>query len=350
MTHSRLSVIVSVASAVSIALAASTARATPRHLRDAALGAITAGNANVAAATANGGAIVAANSSANVIVSGTVTDRNSQNSARAINLVDATGSAIADGVNVWDGNSTAQNTGLTVNQTNTVLQTGTQSAQLTSYVRSKPNVSTTLSTSNSTSNQGSVNTKQNVAGQSVQGGLGVSAAGTINADLTGGTIHFKNNVSAGLTVSGQISVGGNIFGSGGSASTTTNANVNTTQTLAWVLPDLSLHVSGVGCYVDLGSCTADGHFDSSTQKTLVSQAPITMSGANAKYIVVDGSKLTANDTYGVALSDGAENDAKAINIVNASGSSVSDGVNVAYTTGTTPGLTLNQVNTVVQYR
>ena len=346
MTISRLPTIVATATAVSIVLAAAAAQAAPRHLRDAVLGAITAGNARVAAATSNGGAIVAGNSTANITVSGSVSDSNSQVSAQALNIIQATDSAVADGVNLWDGNSTGANTGLTVNQTNTVLQTGTESAQLSAYVRSQPDVSTSMTSTNNTSNKGYVNTQQTVAGQTVQGGTGVSAAGTINVNLIGGTIKFQNTLSGSFSSTAGASLGGN-FVSGG---VSTTGQLNTTQTLNWLLPSLSANVSGVGCYVSGGSCGADGTFNSSIHKTMVSQGPVGVSGARAKYIVVDGSKLTANDTYGVLLADGAENGAKALNIVNASGSSVSDGVNVAYTTGTSPGLTLNQVNTVVQYR
>ncbi len=324
MTISRLPTIVATASAVSIALAAAAVQAAPRHLRDGALRAITAGNASVAAATPNGGTVVAGNSSANVSVSAAVTADDSQTSAKAVNLVDASGSAIANGANLWDGNASDASTGLTVNQTNTVLQSGTQSASLGSYVRSKPNISGTTNTSSAMTNQGSVNTSTTVLKQTLQGGEGIALSGSVDANFTGGSISYDNPVKIG--------------------------KISTDQTFTWTLPGFSAQAALAGCMVDFGSCNATGSYSTRAHRTLNSQGPLALRSAQGKYVVVDGSKLTAQNSYQVALTGGTESGASALNIVNASGSSVSDGVNVAYTTGTSPGLTLNQVNTVVQYR
>jgi len=65
---------------------------------------------------------------------------------------------------------------------------------------------------------------------------------------------------------------------------------------------------------------------------------------------VDGSTVTATNTYSVDLSGTAMENAKAINIVNAAGGMVANGVNVARTANTNSAPTISQVNTVSQSR
>jgi hypothetical protein len=65
---------------------------------------------------------------------------------------------------------------------------------------------------------------------------------------------------------------------------------------------------------------------------------------------VDGSTVTATNTYSVDLSGTAMENAKAINIVNAAGGMVANGVNVARIANTNSGPTISQVNTVSQSR
>jgi hypothetical protein len=72
-----------------------------------------------------------------------------------------------------------------------------------------------------------------------------------------------------------------------------------------------------------------------------------MSGKN---IAVDGSTVTATNTYTVDISGSAMQNAKAINIVNAAGGMVANGINVARITNVGTSPTLIQSNTVSQVR
>jgi post-segregation antitoxin (ccd killing protein) len=72
-----------------------------------------------------------------------------------------------------------------------------------------------------------------------------------------------------------------------------------------------------------------------------------MSGKN---VAVDGSTVTATNNYSVNLSGSAMQNATAINIVNAAGGMVANGVNVARIANTGISPTLTQSNTVSQIR
>jgi hypothetical protein len=69
--------------------------------------------------------------------------------------------------------------------------------------------------------------------------------------------------------------------------------------------------------------------------------------AAANAIALDGSTATSSTEESVELSDSAESNAKAINIVNAAGSLVANGVNIARSTNLN-NLTLTQVNAIAQ--
>jgi hypothetical protein len=69
-----------------------------------------------------------------------------------------------------------------------------------------------------------------------------------------------------------------------------------------------------------------------------------------KNIAVDGSTVTATNTYTVNLSGSAMQNAKAINIVNAAGGMVANGVNVARTANMNSAPTILQSNSVSQVR
>jgi len=63
---------------------------------------------------------------------------------------------------------------------------------------------------------------------------------------------------------------------------------------------------------------------------------------------VDESKLTAKNDYTVFLSGNSQADAKAMNLVNAAGSLITNAVNVARTPTVGPVINLNQTNLIVQ--
>jgi hypothetical protein len=162
-------------------------------------------------------------------------------------------------------------------------------------------------------------------------------AGSVNA-----------SVSAGVAVTGEVK---SLFTSGsGSASANVNAGVQ------WVLPKLDLSFDGGICYALSGSCSAQGSRDSSSSSESDMQStysktvsgPVSIPDAKAEYIVADGSTLTAKDDYTVFLSGNSQTDVKALNLVNAAGSLITNAVNVARTPTVGPVINLNQNNLIVQ--
>jgi ATP-dependent protease ClpP protease subunit len=65
---------------------------------------------------------------------------------------------------------------------------------------------------------------------------------------------------------------------------------------------------------------------------------------------VDGSHVTATNNYSVILAGTAEQNAKALNIVNAAGGMVANGLNIARTSNLVTTPTLTQVNSISQTR
>ncbi|WP_433971079.1 hypothetical protein [Tunturiibacter lichenicola] len=73
-----------------------------------------------------------------------------------------------------------------------------------------------------------------------------------------------------------------------------------------------------------------------------------MADAAATNIAVDGSKINSTTDYSVTLAGSAEANAKALNIVNAAGGMVANGVNVAHSANMNAIPTLNQTNSITQ--
>jgi hypothetical protein len=65
---------------------------------------------------------------------------------------------------------------------------------------------------------------------------------------------------------------------------------------------------------------------------------------------VDGSTVTATNNYSVVLAGTAEQNASALNLVNAAGGMVANGVNVARSSNVITGTTLTQSNSITQHR
>ncbi len=86
----------------------------------------------------------------------------------------------------------------------------------------------------------------------------------------------------------------------------------------------------------------------SSHTIATTQGAVTIASAAGENIVVDGSSLTMTKNYSVTLAGSAEQNATAMNLVNAAGSMVSNGVNVARTTNMNSTPTLNQVNSISQ--
>jgi len=335
-------------------LASSIALASPVELTDGQLDRIAAGSAEYdtgAAAQGSGGAIVGNSSTAEITKSGDVSIHDGvQQGAAAVNLVNSAESGVANGVNVWDGriDGAAVDMQAAVEQSNVVLQDQSRMASMPRYVRSEANVDRTVTESSETTHTGMVDTKQQILGQDIQAGMGVSIAGQLDADLTGGSIDISNNITGHFN--GQITGGASNFFGDITTSTETTIDASTEQHLTWVLPDLTLSVKGAGCYVEIGTCNSEGTYKSSSSDTTSTHSPFTLENAKAEYIVVDGSTLSTNETYNVALSGSAQQGSRAVNLVNAAGSVVANAANVSRAPSIGPSLSLNQVNTIVQRR
>jgi len=360
------------------------ASAGPVALSDDALGAITAGSAGEM--QGSGGAIVGNNSTGSITQSGIATiDSNAQSGAEALNLVNSSESTVANGVNIWDGDvsnsiDAAAGANFEVNQSNAVMQEQRRVASVPNYNRPEANewqvydesgsssstqsassdvtnvsvVSREISTTSSST--GSVDTQSSVGDLEVQGGRGLAGAGELLVDFEGGDA-VTLNIGAGLGPDGDV-ISGEI-------------------TLTLGLPAFTVDMDGAGCAVIGGSCEATGDAtrseadldDFSTMSVTDSSSSSSeeyasvgesrynsafeLSGAQAEYIVVDESELSVDSVYEVILSGEAQSNVRGLNIVNASGSAVANGVNIARTrtadlvAGSGNLLTLNQVNNIV---
>ena len=101
----------------------------------------------------------------------------------------------------------------------------------------------------------------------------------------------------------------------------------------------------------LASTTSDTKsFTSAKTKSVMKdiEGAVAVDDADATNIAVDGSTISDTNSYSVSLAGSAEQNAKAINIVNAAGGMVGNGVNVAHSTGMNPVPTLSQVNSITQ--
>jgi hypothetical protein len=151
-------------------------------------------------------------------------------------------------------------------------------------------------------------------------------------------------------------------------------------TLRIGLPEFSVGIEGSGCAVQNGSCTAEGtneetlaklrdnstlfqvdkersHDDSWDRSTAADiRGPMAIYDAKAEYVVVDESAINVETDYVVALSGGAQANMRGMNVVNAAGSAVANGVNVAQQrsgnlqAGGGPLLNLTQTNYIVHSR
>jgi hypothetical protein len=81
--------------------------------------------------------------------------------------------------------------------------------------------------------------------------------------------------------------------------------------------------------------------------SLVWNGAMELADADAEYVVVDNSKLDVTEKYGIALSGTTQNNISAANVVNAAGSIIGIGTNVARTPVDSDNLRFSQINTIV---
>jgi hypothetical protein len=99
-----------------------------------------------------------------------------------------------------------------------------------------------------------------------------------------------------------------------------------------LVADLNYARTEFGLDLTIGSLTFDG--------------AMAIDAADAEYIVADNSTLDVTESYGVALGGNAQSNISAMNVVNAVGSVVGLGTNVARTPVCSDGLTFSQINTI----
>jgi hypothetical protein len=80
------------------------------------------------------------------------------------------------------------------------------------------------------------------------------------------------------------------------------------------------------------------------------EGAVSFDDATAKNIAVDGSTVNDTNNYSVTLAGAAEQNATALNIVNAAGGMVANGINIAHSTNLVSMPTLTQTNTISQSR
>jgi hypothetical protein len=80
------------------------------------------------------------------------------------------------------------------------------------------------------------------------------------------------------------------------------------------------------------------------------EGAVSFDDATAKNIAVDGSSISDTNNYSVILAGAAQQNATALNIVNAAGGMVANGLNIAHTTNLTSMPTLTQTNSISQVR
>jgi len=85
---------------------------------------------------------------------------------------------------------------------------------------------------------------------------------------------------------------------------------------------------------------------SDVEKTV--EGATTIASAAADNIATDGSTISTTESSTLSLAGAAQQNASAINLVNAADSLVANGVNIARTTNMNTTPTLNQVNSISQ--
>lgn len=363
-----------------LSFSASELPAAPLILNDAALDRITAGNTG---SDARKGIIVG--NSAVTIVEQTVGmsfGDHVQDQARGINLVNSSGSAVANGINLWDGQG-VEGTGLQVAQVNRVEQHRPQFALISEYSRSADEQRFQVDTRRNENHEEQIHAHSEVKdiylsqqiSDSVSStnvdtsldlgigapdselpffaletnvGHGIAVAGQLDAHFDGGSAEFDSSAQSSIETEPEINAG-DYF----SASVALRAEAGLTLSAEIDLPTLDVQVNGAGCGVVLGSCQAAGVLSEVTQEVIDNsrldirsetsttnnlftesiseqyRSPFSLGKAEAEYIVVDDSSLIVESDETLELSGSAQKNAKGMNLVNAVGSSVSNVVNVA---------------------
>ena len=320
---------------------------------------------------------------------------------------------MANGVNVWDvnaGDALTDGGDMAVEQSNVVNQEQRRSASMPNYSRPEANTfldversgsedhdvavvrdNTVVDTHDITSyalNTSTASVDTTIKGGGSVGGddlpqanvdtnvgKGGAGAGTLSLDIDGGEAQI------GLAIGGAIEAHADRIetstdGVNESYGGMTIGDETSDFTLygRLILPEITVEVTGAGCGVAMGSCNGSGSSEKSTTENINNtemdvedstsvgsseyienvtetyRSPFELTNAQAEYIVVDDSSLTVNTTFNLTLAGSAQSNVTGMNIVNATGSAVADGVNVARTGQITGAMALTQSNVITHSR
>jgi hypothetical protein len=354
-------------------------------LRDGAMSRVTAGQQEV-----SGGVIVGNSSDSEIFIrSGIDLVDEAQAGSRGLNVVNSADSTTANTVNIWRGDVvsfTAQETSgipeLEVNQINQIVQQQFEDAGLSGYLRPEAewvqierhsgsqsdfldlvNINQVIDRVeevrySETTSDAMVDTRLELELDDrvyIRGhlGQGVATSGTLDATFDGGAAEFALAINGGISASAGISVTSGILGTSASLNAEASAEVGLSLLTSIELPRMEIELSGAGCGVVLGSCSASGSsselvMTSSDHSTLdvheyhhgsisqysdesvsVYRSSFALQSAEANYIVIDDSSLLLDSELSLELSESAQEGAEAMNLVNAIASEVANAVNIS---------------------
>jgi hypothetical protein len=392
----------------------SSASAQPVVLDDQLLNEVTAGAEANSSPGGSGGAIIGNSSEATISQTGGIDlSGEAQSGAKGLNIVNSAESTVANGINIWDVNSVDANAGsgqTQVDQSNVINQEQRRSASMPNYSRPEADTFVEVIRTGSESHNNSLDRDNNVFDiQALTGDKTTKTSAWVDTTIKGGANvgddtlprgNIDTNVGKGGAGAGIVSlgvdggeaqiglaVGGTVIAhpdvvtelSDGTSDSYGGMDVNGADLSLYgrlILPDVTIEINGAGCGVAMGSCGAGGETTDVTSNTTdnsimdnevvtgigdsqfsenlteVYRSPFELNNAQAEYIVVDDSSLAVNTTFNLTLSGSAQSNVSAMNVVNATGSAVANGINIARTSGLANGgaMALQQSNVISHSR
>jgi len=388
--------------------------ADPVSLDDSTLNQVTAGTSENTSPGGSGGAIIGNSSEATINQTGGVDlSGEVQSGANGLNIVNSAESTVANGVNVWDVNVDGANEDsgqMAVDQSNVIHQEQRRSASMPNYSRPEADTFVEVVRTGTETHNNSLDRNNNIIDyQALTGNETTESSAWVDTTIKGGANvgddtlprgNIDTNVGKGGAGAGIVSlgvdggeaqiglaVGGTVIAhpdvvtelSDGTSDSYGGMDVNGDDLSLYgrlILPDVTIEINGAGCGVAMGSCGAGGKTtdvssnttDNSIMDNEVAtsvgnseftdnlteryRSPFALDNAQAEYIVVDDSSLAVNTTFNLTLSGSAQSNVKAMNVVNATGSAVANGINIARTSGLSNGgaMDLKQSNVISHSR
>jgi hypothetical protein len=374
-------------SAVAGLVFAGYALAEPVALSDAELADVAAGY-YAPSPSVRDGVIVGNAAVADVRVDSTITlDAQAQRQARGVAVVNSAHSDVGNGSNVRDGHEAALigNVASSLHQSNEILQENPVSGYVADWQLQDVNHSvrktesfdsefaggiipqvftftgnvTTDTLTTTTDSEGNKTTTPSTSTtqlvETLEIGRGVAMAGEVDVVSGAGGIAFSETVDSTVdtTASASFTVGFWKFKYTHSETTTIHVEESGGISGGIELPPYSLQAKGVFCQALIGSCLPyTGRYSSDSHIEETTLIPARLQGASAGRIVMSDGTLQQEIESDVALEGQAQRDLRALHAVNAAGSQVANGANVARGIGATTlpraAMQLRQNNLITQ--